>query len=86
MHEWVCGGYYSVKNTAHKILGVGYYWPKVFNDSFTYVRRCEACQKFSGKMKYEGSLPLRPLQVESPFNQWGIDFIGEIQENSSDGY
>lgn len=61
MNEGVCGGHYSAKTTAHKILRVGYYWPKIFNDSFAYVRKCEACQKFSGKLKYQGASPLQPL-------------------------
>lgn len=76
MHEGVCGGHYSTKTTMHKILKVGYYWPKIFNDFFSCVRKCQAFQKFSGKMKYQGALPLRSLQVEAPFHRWGVDFIG----------
>ena len=29
------------------------------------------------------SLPLNPISVEAPFQQWGLDFIGEINPNSS---
>lgn len=86
MHEGVCGGHYSSKTTAHKILRAGYYWLKVFNDSFIHVRKCEACQNFSGNLMYQGALPLRPLQADAPFQQWGIYFIGEIQEKSSGGH
>jgi hypothetical protein len=28
-------------------------------------------------------LPLRPVHAETPFQQWGLDFIGEIHPNSS---
>ena len=28
-------------------------------------------------------LPLNPISVEAPFQQWGLDFIGEINPNSS---
>jgi hypothetical protein len=28
-------------------------------------------------------LPLRPIKAETPFQQWGLDFIGEINPNSS---
>ena len=28
-------------------------------------------------------LPLIPISVEAPFQQWGLDFIGEINQNSS---
>lgn len=86
MHEVVCGGHFSAKTTTHKVLRVGYYWPRFFNDAYDYTRKCEAYQKFSGKLNYQGALPLRPLQVEAPFHQWGIDFIGEIAEKSSGGH
>ena len=29
MHEGVCGGHHYWKDTAFKILRVGYYWPKI---------------------------------------------------------
>jgi len=29
-HEGVCGGHYAWKETTHKILRVGFYWPKLF--------------------------------------------------------
>jgi hypothetical protein len=28
-------------------------------------------------------LPLKPISVEAPFQQWGLDFIGEIHPSSS---
>lgn len=37
-------------------------------------------------MKYQGALPLKPMQFEAPFHQWGIDFIGEIPDKSSEGH
>ena len=43
---------------------------------------CHQCQIFYGKRKVI-PLPLNPITVESPFQQWGLDFIGEIKQNSS---
>jgi hypothetical protein len=37
---------------------------------------------FYGKGKLQ-PLPLKPISVESPFRQWGLDFIGEIHPQSS---
>ena len=34
-------------------------------------------------MKY---FPLNPIVVQAPFQQWGIDFIANIKDNSSTGY
>lgn len=50
LHESVCGGHFSAKTNAHKILNVGYYWPQVFKDFHTYIRICEACQKIFRKI------------------------------------
>jgi hypothetical protein len=29
---------------------------------------------------------LKPVVVEAPFQQWGLEFIGEFKDNSSNGY
>ena len=83
IHEGVYDGHFSARTTTHKILRAGYYWPQFFKDCHAYVRKCEASQKFSSKLKYHGALALRTLQVEEPFYMWGIDFIGEISDKSS---
>jgi hypothetical protein len=31
-------------------------------------------------------LPLQPVVVKAPFQQWGLDFIGQFKDNSSNGY
>lgn len=86
MHDGVCGGHFSAKTTTHMILRVGYFWPTIFTNAHRHVRKCEACQNFFGKLKYQGSLPLRPMQNDAPFHQLGIDFIGEITNKSSGGH
>ena len=40
------------------------------------------CQKFADKHKIQ-SLPLKPITVKFPFQQRGLDFIGEIHPPSS---
>lgn len=84
-HSGFCGGHYAAKPTAHKILRAGYFWPSIFAAVHKYVRGCQACQLFTGKQKL-ASLPLQPVVVEAPFQQWGLDFIGKFNENSSNGY
>jgi hypothetical protein len=46
------------------------------------VKSCDKCQRFTGKqqLKY---FPLRPIVVNGPFQQWGLDFICEINPSSS---
>ena len=81
-HEGDCGGHHSWKVTANKILRVGFKWPSLFSDVYKETMRCYQCQIFEGRKKVV-SLPLNPISVEAPFQQWGLDFIGEIKPNSS---
>jgi hypothetical protein len=82
MHRGVCGGHQHWKATTLKILRAEYYWPTLFSDVFTTVRACNECQNFAGKKKLL-SLPLKPITSSGPFQQWGLDFIGEINTPSS---
>lgn len=45
-HNSMCGGHQYWKNTAHKILRAGYYWPTLFSDVFSFVKSCDRCQRF----------------------------------------
>jgi hypothetical protein len=77
----------TVKDTIigkpmHNILRVGFYWPSIFSDVYKEVSKCHECQNFDGKIKLH-PLPLKPIFVEAPFRQWGLDFIGEIHPQSS---
>ena len=81
MHKGACGGHLYWKSTSNKILRAGYYWPTLFIDVYHKVRACLECQKFAGKEKLH-SLPLKPISIEAPFQQWGLDFIGEIHPPS----
>jgi hypothetical protein len=81
-HDNLCGGHHFWKTTAYKILRVGYYWPTLFTYIYREVRACIKCQRFSGKKQIK-SLPLKPVVISGPFQQWGLDFIGEIHPTSS---
>ena len=63
-------------------MGVVFYWPTLFSDVYKEVSTCHQCQIFEGKRKLL-SFPLKPISVEAPFQQWGLDFIGEINPTSS---
>jgi len=84
-HAGDCGGNLYWKSMADKILRVGYYWPSLFADVKKFVVSCHKCQIFEGKRKLL-PLPLKPISTEKPFQQWGLDFIGEIHPSSSGQY
>eukprot|EP00253_Pinus_taeda_P018245 PITA_18245 len=81
-HAGDCRGHLYWKSTADKILQAGYYWPSLFTDVKTFTASCHKCQIFEGKRKLL-PLPLKPISTEKPFQQWGLDFVGEIHPSSS---
>jgi hypothetical protein len=42
-HDHACGGYFSSKKTATKILQSGFYWPSIFRDAHAYCSAYERC-------------------------------------------
>eukprot|EP00253_Pinus_taeda_P025709 PITA_25709 len=81
-HQGDCGGHLFWKSTTNKVLRAGYYWPTLFANVYKMVKRCHKCQIFEGKQKLQ-PLPLKPIEVNAPFQQWGLYFIGEIHLASS---
>jgi hypothetical protein len=81
-HDSSCGGHHFWRTTTYKILRAGYFWPSIFTDVGANTRACTKCQKFAGKKQLK-LFPLKPVAVSRPFQQWGLDFIGEIHLASS---
>lgn len=73
-HQGLCGGHHATKATTHKILRCSYYWPTIFTDCTSSSRNAIHVS------------PLQPVVVEAPFQQWGLDFIEEFKDNSSNGH
>jgi hypothetical protein len=82
LHKGVCGGHQYWKATTYKILRVGYYWPTLFLMYFLRSEHVSSAKYLLGKQKLL-SLPLKPIIANGPFQQWGLDFIGEIHPPSS---
>jgi hypothetical protein len=78
----VCGGNHAWRATAYKILRVEYYWPKILSDVNAKVLACNSCHLFAGKQKLL-ALPLGSVKTKVPSQQWGLDFIQEINPHSS---
>eukprot|EP00253_Pinus_taeda_P035516 PITA_35516 len=74
-HKGDCGGRLFWKTIAN-------YWPTLFADVYKTVASYHECHIFEGKRKLQ-PLPLKPIEVSTPFQQWGLDFIGEIHPSSS---
>ncbi|KAK9209124.1 hypothetical protein WN944_001488 [Citrus x changshan-huyou] len=74
-HEQACGGHFSAKKTATKILQCGFYWPTLFHDAYVFCSLCDRCQHM-GSISKRNMMPLNPILVVEIFDVWGIDFMG----------
>eukprot|EP00253_Pinus_taeda_P029794 PITA_29794 len=63
LHDGPAGRHYAGDAIAYKILRARYYWPTLFKDSHSYVRKCQVCQTTTGRQK-KLSLPLQPVNIE----------------------
>ncbi|XP_059075436.1 uncharacterized protein LOC131875353 [Cryptomeria japonica] len=77
-----CGGHFSSSVMTYKMLRNCYYWPGIIKDADEWVKKCDTCQQFKGKVQLPALL-LKPVIIEEPFQQWGLDFIGPIHPHSS---
>lgn len=69
MHVGVYGGNYMAKTTTHKVMRDEFWWPSLFKDAQVMVRKCDVCQRFAGKLKFLGNTPLRPVELQEPFQK-----------------
>lgn len=81
-HAEPCGGHFLDKITTCKVLNLGYYWPSIFKDSKTYVKKCDNCQRLS-RLVASDEIPLKPQVLIEPFEKWALDFVGPINPPSN---
>lgn len=43
VHEGICGNHLGARTIPHKLIQVGYYWPKMKRDATVLVLKCEKC-------------------------------------------
>ena len=76
-HNGVAGGHVGSKTTARKLLQAGLWWPMVHVDNKAFVKKCDVCQRI-GRPSHRDELPLQPVKVLQPFENWAVDFVGPI--------
>ena len=81
-HNEPCEGHFAAKRTTFKILTTGYYWPTLHKDVINYTIKCDQCQRMGRPTRID-EMPLNPQMVLTPFDKWGMDFIGPIDPPSN---
>ena len=80
-HFEACGGHFSSKKIAAKILQCRFYWPTLFKDSHAFYKLCKNCQMVWSISK-RNIMPLKwieakhYLKIHMHSTCWGIDFMG----------
>ncbi|KAJ1375999.1 Ribonuclease H domain [Sesbania bispinosa] len=77
VHKGVCGRHQGGRNLWVEILRLGYYWPKMKEDTLEFVRKCVQCQK-QGDLIHAPSASMLGVMSPYPFHTWVMDFVGPI--------
>ena len=77
LHNGIVRGHFTGDITTQKVMRENFYWPTLFKGAHTYAHKCLVCLRCFGEGKKLFAL-LQPIDVEEPFQQWGLGFIGEI--------
>ena len=62
-----CGGHFSARNTADKILQTGFYCPTLFKDCFEFCKTCARCQQLGGVTR-RNMMPLTLILIIEIFD------------------
>src|SRR3954465_3463682 len=85
IHDGAFGTHSSGHTMAKKILRAGYYWSTMETDCHQHSRTCHKCQIYAEKV-HVPPVPLNVLTATWPFAMWGINMIGKIKPNTSNGH
>ncbi|KAA0061112.1 uncharacterized protein E6C27_scaffold348G00260 [Cucumis melo var. makuwa] len=81
-HAGVCEAHQLGPKLQFQLRRMGYYWPKMVQDSMDYAKKCEACQ-YHANFIHQPPEPLHPTVTSWPFEAWGLDLVGPITPKSS---
>lgn len=68
IHEGCCGDHLGAVALARKALMVGYWWPTMYADALTTVRKCEGCQRHDCFINKPASV-MKPVLSACAFDQ-----------------
>jgi hypothetical protein len=84
-HSSPYGGHYGAFHTNAKVWQSEFYWPTMYDDGKSFVRRCNQCER-QGNINTRDVMPLTSnLQIDI-FDVWGIDFMGPFPKSEGCEY
>ncbi|KAJ9535982.1 hypothetical protein OSB04_un000851 [Centaurea solstitialis] len=80
-----CGGHFGGNRTTTIVLQSGFFWPTLYHDAQSFVKRCDECQR-SGNISQRNEMPLNGILEIELFDVWGIDFMGPFPISNNCAY
>ena len=85
LHDGSTRGHFDGDTMLQKILRESYYWIVFFKYAHAYAHKCKIHQKSTYREK-QPTLPLQLVTIDSPFQKWEMDIVGEIKPHYSQQY
>ena len=76
-HAGFAGGHYAGKETMHKILQTGLWWPTIHMDTKIFCRIYDVFQRTEKTSRHD-EMSLVPQITLQEFYKWVIDFFNPI--------
>jgi hypothetical protein len=84
-HSSPYGGHYRAFRTNAKVRQSGFYWPTMYDNAKSFVRRCSQCQRHRNINTRDAMPLILNLQIDI-FDVWGIDFMGPFPNSEGCEY
>lgn len=75
VHKGACSSHISGKTLTHKLLEMGYYWPTLMKDNFSFAKKSDQFQ-IHIDLHHDPIEFLQMMTSPWPFYLWGVDILG----------
>ena len=75
IHEGICDNHLGGRALALKVLQQGFFWPTMWKDATTFVKKFNKCQSFT-PIPQQPAEALKQIFSLWPFCVWVIDILG----------
>lgn len=79
-HDAPCAGHLGIAKTITRISNK-YYWPRMYRDIASYVRRCSSCQKYKQSQQQTAGKMQFP-KINGCWDTVSIDIVGPLPRSS----
>ncbi|XP_070013558.1 uncharacterized protein [Nicotiana sylvestris] len=79
IHEELYGNHAEGRSLVKTIIRARYYWPKMEEETESFVAKCDRYQRYGNNMHQPAEL-LHPVIALWPFMKWRMDIVGALPQ------